>query len=57
MRSSPTAARLACPEITPADRLIRLTPTTPPQRRPGRSEGAEATALRALDAHIAQRLG
>ena len=28
-----------------------------PQSRPGRSEGAEATALRALYAHIAQRFG
>jgi len=28
-----------------------------PQSRPGRPEGAEATALRALYAHIAQRFG
>ena len=28
-----------------------------PQSRPGRSEGAEATALRALYAHIAARFG
>jgi leucyl aminopeptidase len=28
-----------------------------PQSRPGRPEGAEATALRALYTHIAQRFG